>query len=421
MWRSPGEFLGWTEALLHDSNWHSYCQYVAQRFGFPDVVARVLHSLVQRCDEKRLPAMHVFAWCHRSDLAALGFLYKEQLDEQGSTHHGQDMSIVSLCLDEECEFIILCIWCALFTSTSRVLDECCWFAYWYAVDTRVATSVHRIFAASRSQDNLPKEIQDQLQHAQGALLGDGLAACMINVAENELKMISKQRLEDHALLKSLNTWHHDFESLRAALSGRLPLPGSSRRQLHMLAFFSDFIPFLMEGGLDLLDKLMYQVFCGELGDRLALQKAFLNGVLGKSYITGCFRCFHVSNWSSMKLQMADGSSWDIACLNCLNHFQQPSGSGSYCIVFNLVVHVEESLIQRRNIFSMTTTSHLSGAPSIVYWKICYRLCMLEAPAIWSRILRSLLICSSKWWMSKVSSSQLGISSRQPWHLQFWPL
>eukprot|EP00434_Breviolum_minutum_P042146 symbB.v1.2.037498.t2/scaffold5556.1/size26356/3 len=140
-------------ALLHDSNWHSYCQYVAQRFGFPDVVARVLHSLVQRCDEKRLPAMHVFAWCHRSDLAALGFLYK---------------------------------------------------------------------------DNLPKEIQDQLQHPQGALLGDGLAACMIN--------------------------------------------------LHMLAFFSDFIPFLMEGGLDLLDKLMYQVFCGELGDRLALQKAFLNGI-----------------------------------------------------------------------------------------------------------------------------------------------
>ena len=49
----------------------------------------------------------------------------------------------------------------------------------------------------------------------------------------------------------------------------------------MLAFFSDFIPFLMEGGLDLLDKLMYQVFCGELGDRLALQKAFLNGVLGR--------------------------------------------------------------------------------------------------------------------------------------------
>lgn len=142
---------------------------------------------------------------------------------------------------------------------------------------------------------MPKEIQHQLQHPQGALLGDGLAACMINVAENELKMISKQRLEDHALLKSLNTWHHDFESLRAALSGRLPLPASSRRQLHMLAFFSDFIPFLMEGGLDLLDKLMYQVFCGELGDRLALQKAFLNGVLGKSYITGCFRCFHVSN------------------------------------------------------------------------------------------------------------------------------
>ena len=56
---------------------------MAQRFGFPDVVARVLHSLVQHCDEKRLPAMHAFAWCHRSDLAALGFLYKEQLDEQG--------------------------------------------------------------------------------------------------------------------------------------------------------------------------------------------------------------------------------------------------------------------------------------------------------------------------------------------------
>ena len=39
----------------------------------------------------------------------------------------------------------------------------------------------------------------------------------------------------------------------------------------------------MEGGLDLLDKLMYQVFCGELEDRLALQKAVLNGVLGKTW------------------------------------------------------------------------------------------------------------------------------------------
>ena len=302
---------------------------------------------------------------------------------------------------------------------------------YYEVDTRVQMissqpALQHLFIGFLplhvSQDNLPKEIQDQLQRPQGALLGDGLAACMINLAENQLKMISKQRLEDHDLLKSLNTWHHSFESLRAALSGRLPLPASSRRQLHMLAFFSDLIPFLMEGGLDLFDKLMYQVFCGELVDRLALQKAFLKGVLGKSYITGCFRCFHVQYLPcfKLKLQMADGSSWNIAGLNCLNHFQQPSGSSSYCIVFNRV-HIEESLIQRRNIFSMTMTWHLSGAPFIVYWKICYCLCMLEAQPTWSRILRSLLICSSKWWMSKVSSNQLGISSLQPWHLLFWPL
>ena len=198
---------------------------------------------------------------------------------------------------------------------------------------------------------MPKEIQNQLQHPQGALLGDGLATCMINLAENELKMISKQRLEDHDLLKSLNTWHHSFESLRAALSGRLPLPASSRRQLHMLAFFSDLIPFLMEGGLDLLDKLMYQVFCGELEDRLALQKAVLNGVLGKSYIKLHHWLLPLLPCFKLKLQMADGSSWNISCLN---HFQQPCGSSSYCIVFNLV-HIEESQIQRRNIFSVTMT------------------------------------------------------------------
>jgi hypothetical protein len=51
---------------------------VARRFGFPPVVAQVLQSVVQPLEEmKRLPAMHAFAWCHRSDLAALGFLYQD--------------------------------------------------------------------------------------------------------------------------------------------------------------------------------------------------------------------------------------------------------------------------------------------------------------------------------------------------------
>ena len=125
-----------------------------------------------------------------------------------SIHHGQDISNASLYFDEGCDFMILCIWCALFTYTSRVLDKCCRFAYLYEVDTRVATVVHRIFAASRSQDNLPKEIQDQLQHPQGALLGDGLAACMINAAENELKKISKIWTNDLKIMLYSNPWTH---------------------------------------------------------------------------------------------------------------------------------------------------------------------------------------------------------------------
>ena len=52
----------------------------------------------------------------------------------------------------------------------------------------------------------------------------------------------------------------------------------------MLAFFSDFIPFLMEGGLDLLDKLMYQVFCGELG--LSSTKSILKWSLGQMEVLG---------------------------------------------------------------------------------------------------------------------------------------
>lgn len=66
------------EALLAAPIWQSYCDYVARRFGFPPVVAQVLQSVVQPLEEmKRLPAMHAFAWCHRSDLAALGFLYQD--------------------------------------------------------------------------------------------------------------------------------------------------------------------------------------------------------------------------------------------------------------------------------------------------------------------------------------------------------
>ena len=66
------------EALLAAPIWQSYCHYVARRFGFPPVVAQVLQSVVQPLQEtKRLPAMHAFAWCHRSDLAALGFLYQD--------------------------------------------------------------------------------------------------------------------------------------------------------------------------------------------------------------------------------------------------------------------------------------------------------------------------------------------------------
>jgi hypothetical protein len=64
--------------LLAAPIWQAYCDYVARRFGFPPVVAQVLQSVVQPLEEmKRLPAMHAFAWCHRSDLAALGFLYQD--------------------------------------------------------------------------------------------------------------------------------------------------------------------------------------------------------------------------------------------------------------------------------------------------------------------------------------------------------
>jgi hypothetical protein len=74
----PLTFDHFPEALLAAPIWQSYCDYVARRFGFPPVVAQVLQSVVQPLEEmKRLPAMHAFAWCHRSDLAALGFLYQD--------------------------------------------------------------------------------------------------------------------------------------------------------------------------------------------------------------------------------------------------------------------------------------------------------------------------------------------------------
>jgi hypothetical protein len=48
--------------------------------------------------------------------------------------------------------------------------------------------------------------------------------------------------------------------------------------LQLLAYFSDLIPFLIDGcGMKLLDQLMYQVFSGQVGERLALQKASLKG------------------------------------------------------------------------------------------------------------------------------------------------
>ena len=59
-------------------------------------------------------------------------------------------------------------------------------------------------------------------------------------------------------------------------------PITKRSRLQLLAYFSDLIPFLIDGcGMKLLDQLMYQVFSGQLGERLALQKASLKGCLAE--------------------------------------------------------------------------------------------------------------------------------------------
>jgi hypothetical protein len=45
------------------------------------------------------------------------------------------------------------------------------------------------------------------------------------------QVINKKKYQDSELVTKLNSWHQSFESLRATLSGRLPLPSSSRDKL----------------------------------------------------------------------------------------------------------------------------------------------------------------------------------------------
>ncbi|CAE7947626.1 unnamed protein product, partial [Symbiodinium sp. KB8] len=70
----------------------------------------------------------------------------------------------------------------------------------------------------------------------------GLATCMVQLLFQQFKDLLQG---DHEP-ERLNAWHHSFEVARATLSGRLPVPVTAREKLHLLAFFSDLLPFLLD-------------------------------------------------------------------------------------------------------------------------------------------------------------------------------
>ncbi|CAL1168896.1 unnamed protein product [Cladocopium goreaui] len=71
-------FYKLSDCVVNSGLMRSYCQYLAQRFGFPRVAAELLEleAALYAADEQ-LPGLHACAWCHRSDLLALSYLFRD--------------------------------------------------------------------------------------------------------------------------------------------------------------------------------------------------------------------------------------------------------------------------------------------------------------------------------------------------------